>query len=77
MATKYLNYVLVHSRVYMTYGVDADAMFTLTVWHMMGTAPTDPGVLPTLYRLLQSCKFAFSALNMLLDTKLNSAEDHA
>lgn len=22
----------------------ADAMFTLTVWHMMGTAPTDPGM---------------------------------
>ena len=21
----------------------ADAMFTLTVWHMMGTPPTDPG----------------------------------
>ncbi len=36
----------------MTSGADADAMFTLTVWHMMGTAPTDPGVLPTLYTLL-------------------------
>lgn len=23
--------------------VAADAMFTLTVWHMMGTPPTDPG----------------------------------
>ncbi len=38
--------------VCMTSGADADAMFTLTVWHMMGTPPTDPGVLPTLYRLL-------------------------
>ena len=35
--------------VCMTSSADADAMFTLTVWHMMGTPPTDPGVLPTFY----------------------------
>ena len=50
--------------VCMISSADADAMFTLTVWHMMGTAPTDPGVHPTLYRLLQFCKSAISAMHL-------------
>jgi len=52
MATKRLYSILVRRLVRMTSGADADAMFTLTVWHMMGTPPTDPGVLPTVHRLL-------------------------
>ena len=50
----------------MTSDGDADAMFTLTVWHMMGTPPTDPGELLIVYRPLKFCKSAFWAMHLLV-----------